>query len=439
MTKSKKKVYVGMSGGVDSSVSALLLKKQGYDVTGVFIKVWQPEFFECTWRQDRLDAMRVCAKLDIPFITLNLENKYKKEVVDYMIEEYKRGRTPNPDVMCNKYVKFGGFFDWAMKQGADFVATGHYARCVRVADSRGLDADLRRKNSNIPNKHYGVIANTIMYQLLAGEDKNKDQSYFLWTLTQKQLSKTLFPVGDIDKPEVRKLAEKYELSTAVKKDSQGLCFIGKIDIKDFLKNYIKEKKGKVLDEKGNVIGEHDGAFYLTVGQRHGFTITQNNINGGLTLRRKEVTGKGEVSVSIDSKPKQNNDVVPYYIISKDIKNNTIIVSHSAKTENDESKIVKLENVNWTQGVVPDLSNLSCEASAKQGKYSARIRYRQPLEECRIIRISNIEYGISNKKSTFDIRHSKFELHFTNPQKAITSGQSAVIYDGEVCLGGGVIV
>jgi tRNA-specific 2-thiouridylase len=356
-SKSKQSVFVGMSGGVDSSVSAMLLKNAGYDVTGVFIKVWQPEFFECTWRQDRLDAMRVCAKLGIPFVTLNLEKEYKKDVVDYMINEYKLGRTPNPDVMCNKYVKFGGFFDWAMKQGADYVATGHYAK-VKIVKGKTL--------------------------MLAGSDKNKDQSYFLWTLTQKQLAKTLFPIGNIKKSLVRTLANINGLSTAIKKDSQGLCFIGKIDIKDFLKNYIKEKKGKVLDEFGNIIGEHDGAFYLTIGQRHGFTIG--------------------IKSPIEK---------PYYIINKDIKNNTIIVSHDAKKVEDlESKIVKIKNVNWTQGEVPNLSK----------KYSARIRYRQPLEECLIKKVGN----------------NNFELHFTKSQKAITPGQSAVIYDKEVCLGGGII-
>jgi tRNA-specific 2-thiouridylase len=358
MTENNKlKVYVGMSGGVDSSVSALLLKKAGYDVTGVFIKVWQPEFFECTWRQDRLDAMRVCAKLDIPFVTLNLEDEYKNEVVDYMIKEYKLGRTPNPDVMCNKYVKFGGFFDWAMKQGADYVATGHYARTKIVKDK------------------------TLM---LAGKDKNKDQSYFLWTLTQKQLSRTLFPIGKIEKPEVRKLAEKYGLSTAIKKDSQGLCFIGKIDIKDFLKNYIDEKKGKVLNEKGEIIGEHDGVFYLTIGQRHGFTVTKKTPNDSA-----------------------------YFIVEKNIKNNTITISQdSLKILGNESKIIKLIDINWTLGVIPDLSN----------KYSSRIRYRQPLEECTI------------RKNKSD----NYELHFAKPQKAITPGQSAVIYDNNICLGGGII-
>lgn len=372
--KDKGKVFVGMSGGVDSSVSAALLKEQGYDVTGVFIKVWQPEFFECTWRQDRMDAMRVCAKLEIPFVTLNLEDEYKKEVVDYMIREYKEGKTPNPDVMCNKYVKFGGFFDWAMTQGADYVATGHY---VRIAEICRLDADKRGK----------------VFQLLAGDDKNKDQSYFLWTLTQKQLSKTLFPVGDIEKPEVRKLAKKYNLSTSIKKDSQGLCFIGKIDIKDFLKNYIEEKKGDVLNEKGEVIGTHDGVFYLTVGQRHGFTIN-----------------------------KKTPDDTPYYIIKKDIKNNTIIVSQDAmKVENTEKNKLTIKNINWTQGEEPNLSK----------KYYARIRYRQPLEECMVVK-----------------SEGEIEVNFTKSQKAITAGQSVVLYDiypdglsgrGEICLGGGIIV
>lgn len=366
--KDKGKVFVGMSGGVDSSVSAALLKEQGYDVTGVFIKVWQPEFFECTWRQDRMDAMRVCAKLEIPFVTLNLEDEYKKEVVDYMIREYKEGKTPNPDVMCNKYVKFGGFFDWAMSQGADYVATGHYARVAQV-ESGKLKVESREK---------------IKYQLLAGDDKNKDQTYFLWTLTQKQLSKTFFPIGDIDKPQVRKLAKKYNLSTSTKKDSQGLCFIGKIDIKDFLKNYIKEKKGDVLNEGGEIIGIHDGAFYLTVGQRHGFIVNKKTPNDN-----------------------------PYYIIEKDLKNNTITVSNDVlKVDFIEKNEVVLRDINWTLGEEPDFSK----------KYKARIRYRQPLEDCIIQKENN-----------------QIKLIFDKPQKSITSGQSTVIYDGEVCLGGGIIV
>jgi len=395
--KSKKiKVFVGLSGGVDSSVSAALLKEQGYDVTGVFIKVWQPDFFECAWRQDRLDAMRVCAKLDIPFFTLNLEDEYKKEVVDYMINEYKAGRTPNPDVMCNKYVKFGGFFNWAIAQGADFVATGHYAqvRAMEIsrggasvateAPPRGIRAignqGLSLRRSRATGEGESLV---YKYELLAGTDANKDQSYFLWTLTQEQLSKILFPVGNIEKPQVRKLAEKFGLATAIKKDSQGLCFIGKIDMKDFLKNYIEEKKGDVLNEKGDVIGTHDGAFFLTIGQRHGFTITE----------------------------KTPNDL-PYYIITKNIGENTITVSQDAKKiiESD-AKIITLRNINWTLGEHPDLSKT----------YAARIRYRAPLEECKIKKMGNT-----------------FELHFINVQKAVTPGQSAVLYDGEICLGGGII-
>jgi len=352
-----KTIYVGMSGGVDSSVSAALLKKQGFNIVGVFIKVWQPDFVECTWREDRLDAMRVCAKLEIPFITLDLEKEYKKDVADYMINEYKIGRTPNPDVMCNKYVKFGAFFDWAIRQGANYIATGHYAKIGKLNDKT---------------------------LLLAGDDKNKDQSYFLWTLTQKELIKTIFPVGDIEKPEVRKIADKFGLSTSVKKDSQGVCFLGKFDMKDFLAHYIKEISGDVLNENGEKIGRHDGALYLTVGQRHGFEITE----------------------------KTPNDT-PYYIIKKDIGKNTITVSKEKINQNEsESKIVKIKDINWTTGRVPDFSK----------KYSARIRYRQPLEEC--ILLKNGE---------------NIEVNFTNPQKAITSGQSVVIYDNEICLGGGIII
>ncbi|MEK7095154.1 MAG: tRNA 2-thiouridine(34) synthase MnmA [Patescibacteria group bacterium] len=343
-----------MSGGVDSSVSAALLKKAGYDVTGVFIKVWQPDWINCTWKEDRLDAMRVAAKLDIPFITLDLEKAYKEEVVDYMIAEYKLGRTPNPDVMCNRYVKFGGFFSWAMKQGAGFVATGHYARIQK--DDKGS------------------------YELLAGDDDNKDQSYFLWTLTQEQLSKTIFPVGNIEKPEVRKLAKKFDLPNALKKDSQGLCFIGKIDVKEFLSHYLESKKGSVLNEQGEVIGEHDGAFFYTIGERHGFTITK----------------------------KSPNDE-PQYVISKDVEKNIITVSNKSKEgilPQARTK-VKLREVNWNQGKIPENDNLY-----------ARSRYREKLQKIKIVDEKNVE--------------------FENPQSTLSPGQSLVVYKGDVCLGGGII-
>lgn len=343
-----KKVFVGMSGGVDSSVSAALLQKAGYDVTGVFIKVWQPDWITCTWKEDRLDAMRVAAQLEIPFITLDLEKEYKEEVVDYMIREYKAGRTPNPDVMCNRYVKFGGFYSWAMKQGADFVATGHYAQ-------------------NIEGK------------LIMGNDQNKDQTYFLWTLTKEQLAHVLFPVGHIEKPEVRKIANKFKLATAEKKDSQGLCFIGKIDIKEFLSHYMTEKRGDVLDENGQIIGYHDGAFFYTIGERHGFTITK----------------------------KTPNDE-PFYVFAKDIEKNTISVSkksHEGELPNGRTE-VELEQVNWIHGL------------PFGKKLQARSRYRETLQEITI-----------NEQNI---------VTFTNPQFTLSPAQSLVIYNGRECLGGGII-
>ena len=271
MNNNKKTVFVGVSGGVDSSVSAALLKDQGYNVVGVFIRTWSPDFIKCTWRDERRDAMRVCAHLGIPFLECDAEEEYKKGVADYMIEEYKKGRTPNPDVMCNREVKFGVFWNFAKSHGADFIATGHYA--------------VNNSKSNYS------------FQLCKSPDSSKDQSYFLWTLNQEDLSHTLFPIGHLKKTEVRKLAKKYKIPVAEKKDSQGVCFLGPLDMKDFLKHYIKSEKGKVLDEKGKVIGIHDGAVFFTLGERHGFVITE----------------------------KTQNDK-PYYVVGKDIKKNIIIVS-----------------------------------------------------------------------------------------------------------------
>ena len=222
MANSNKKVFLGMSGGVDSSVSAYILKKAGYNVTGVFIKVWQPDFVPCTWKEDRLDAMKVAAYLKIPFITLNLEKEYKSGVIDYMLAEYKAGRTPNPDVFCNKDVKFGAFLKWALNRGASYVATGHYAEIT-----------------------YDQQLSTL--KLLKGKDVNKDQSYFLWTLKQSQLQHVLFPVGNLKKVEVRRVAKKAGLTTANKKDSQGLCFISNVDMKQFLKCFIMQEQGIIID------------------------------------------------------------------------------------------------------------------------------------------------------------------------------------------------
>lgn len=367
MLGKKKKVFVGMSGGVDSSVAAALLQKRGFDVTGVFIKVWQPEAAgggahtgaageQCTWKDDRLDAMRVAAHLDIPFMTLDLENEYKQGVIDYMVREYKEGRTPNPDVMCNKRIKFGAFFKKAMEMGADYVAMGHYARIGQENDSVAL---------------------------LAGVDANKDQSYFLWTLAQKELQKTLFPIGEYQKSEVREMARKFGLPTAEKKDSQGLCFVGKLDMKEFLKDFIPKKKGEVVNEKGEVIGSHDGAYFYTRGQRHGFTVTA-----------------------------QTAEDAPLYVVAKYIEKNTLIVSHRSLGGELPlgKKEMSLREVNWIG-----------EKPVEGKRYGARFRYRQKLLECMVSSLSQ-ESALA---------------HFDEPQTA-DIGQSLVLYDGEICLGGGVI-
>ncbi len=341
-----------MSGGVDSSVSAALLKEQGFDVTGVFIKVWQPEWFECTWREDRLDAMRVCVHLDIPFVTLDLEKEYKKEVVDYMISEYKAGRTPNPDIMCNRHVKFGGFFKWAMANGAHYIATGHYAR-------------------------------TEGGKLYAGKDETKDQSYFLWTLSKDELSKTIFPVGGMEKSQTRGLARRFGLPVAEKRDSQGLCFIGKVSVKEFLSHYIEPKKGDVLDEKGNKVGEHDGAIFLTLGERHGFTVTT-----------------------------RSSDEKPCYVVDRDLERNTVTVSHKSTdgSLDIEKKEHSLSYVNWI------------DDEPRSGKtYTARIRHLGELMECDIEPVAKGEAEIGFKRPTI-----------------VASGQSIVIYEGERCIGGGIV-
>lgn len=349
-----KKVFVGLSGGVDSAVSAALLQKAGYDVTGVFIKVWSPDFLPCTWREDRRDAMRVCAHLGIPFLTLDLEDEYKKEVVDYMIAEYKAGRTPNPDVMCNKEIKFGAFYNFAMKRGAEYVATGHY---VRTDPKTGT--------------------------LVEGRDKGKDQSYFLWTLTKDQLSHVLFPVGDMPKAEVRKLAKKFKLPNAEKKDSQGLCFLGKVDMREFLSHFLRPKSGKVLNVQGKVIGTHDGAVFFTLGQRHGFTVEN-----------------------------KQTESEALYVISKDVRANTITVSSLKPddTENLGRTEVSIHKANWVEE--PD----------EKKTYRIRFRYHQEPLAGKVIRKGN--------DTTLELLESFV---------GASAGQSAVIYDGERMIGGGVIL
>ena len=357
-----------MSGGVDSSVSAALLKEEGYDVTGVFMKVWQPDFLECSRGDDRREAMRAAAHLKIPFLTFDFEKEYKKEVIDYMVREYKAGRTPNPDVMCNQRIKFGAFFQKARAMGADFVATGHYAR-IGVSVER---LAVRRNSVKLDPKRY---------TLYAGRDKNKDQSYFLWTLTQEHLKHTLFPVGGLLKSEVRALARKFGLPNAERKESQGLCFVGEFKLKDFLEHFIPPRRGEVVTDTGEVVGHHDGAVYYTLGQRHGFIVTKKTPN----------------------EP-------PYYIVQKNVKKNILIVSHKGPHMRGVKETM-IHNVHFVSGKVPDMEKA----------YKARFRYRQPL----------VNVKIKKKKS-------KIVICFEKLQEAVTPGQSLVMYNGEECIGGGII-
>jgi tRNA-specific 2-thiouridylase len=354
----KNRVLIGLSGGVDSSASCVLLKEQGYEVEAVFVKVWQPDFIECNWREEMRDAMRVCAQLEIPFHFLDLEEEYKKEVVDYFIEEYKKGNTPNPDIMCNKYMKFGHLFDFAMKKGFDFVATGHYAKTK--------DGELFR-----------------------GEDENKDQSYFLWTLTKEKLEKILFPIGEIEKEKVRKIAEENNLFNSKKKDSQGVCILGPIDMKDFLKKYADVQRGNVLNEQGEVIGSHEGSILYTIGERHGFKIDPEH-------------------------KKTDSDIL--YIVSKNTDKNTITVSPN-KLEVKVSSI-KIKDINHI--CHPELA---CPTELQQRRISGtpleiefQTRYRQKTQK-----------GILKG----DILEGEFS-------EIPAIGQSVVFYEGDKCLGGGII-
>lgn len=344
----KKKVFVGMSGGVDSSVAALLLKKQGYDVTGVFMRCYNID--GCAER-DAEDARRVAEHIGIPFYLFDFEKEYKKRVVEYMVEGYRAGLTPNPDVMCNREIKFGLFFKKAMALGADFVATGHYARVKKVGKE---------------------------YSLFAGKDQNKDQSYFLWTLTQKELSRTLFPVCDLLKPEVRAIAKKAELPTAEKKDSQGICFLGDVSLMDFLKEYLPSEKGTVFNIEGEKIGEHEGAHFYTVGQRH---------------------------IGVAS-PKKGGGTKPHYVVEKDVATNTVVVAEGSDNPALYRKELTLTDVNFinaTPKFYPSQKHWAMPVLA-------RVRYRQPLVTATLV-----------------CEGKRYTLTFAEPQKFIAPGQSAVMY------------
>ena len=380
----KPRVLVGLSGGVDSSVSAALLLEQGYDVVGGFMKNWSEEVksekekvksSECDWRTERRDAMRVAAQLGIPFHTFDFEEEYRAKVYEYMIAEYKAGRTPNPDVLCNKYMKFDLFLQKADELGCDFIATGHYARVTR--DPLPL----------IEGESEGELGIT---HLLAGLDTNKDQSYFLCQLTQSQISRALFPIGDLEKPAVRELARKYNLPVAEKKDSQGICFVGKVDMNDFLAARITPHDGNIITTDGNIIGQHHGFEFYTIGQRGGLGI------GGGT---------------------------PYYVVDRKPETSDVIV---AVGENDPALYrTQLVATNLTETIDGNLQRYFGK------KLSARIRYRQPLAACTIETLPLTE------------GESEGELHrvtvtFDAPQRAVAPGQFIAFYDGEKLVGSGVI-
>ncbi|MBI5731896.1 MAG: tRNA 2-thiouridine(34) synthase MnmA, partial [Candidatus Magasanikbacteria bacterium] len=318
MKRNKKKVFVGMSGGVDSSVAAALLIKRGFDVVGVHLKCYNVD--GCA-EQDAEDARRAAETLDIPFYVFDMEQEYKDKVVEYMVDGYKKGITPNPDVMCNKEIKFGLFLKKALELGAEYVATGHYVRLKKVGKS---------------------------YKLFVAKDKNKDQSYFLWTLTQDQLKHALFPVGDFVKPEIRKLAKKLKLPNAEKKDSQGICFLGQVSLKDFLGNYIPEKKGIVVNTSGKVIGEHKGAYFYTIGQRSGLGIGGN--------------------------------AKPLYVAEKDIKENALLVAEEGDPVLSK-KEVSLGGMNFI-----NKHHSTIRANGRM-PVMVRVRYRQPLFKATLVQIS----------------------------------------------------
>lgn len=369
------KVYVGMSGGVDSSVTAAILKEQGYQVVGVYMKNWTQDLpgMECPWKEDYHDALKVAVHLGIDLKIFDFQKEYRSKVVDYMISEYKAGRTPNPDIMCNQEVKFKLFLDGALEDGADLIATGHYARVHKFAhDPESLGRSIGEEAQPM------ALADPVDFGsgacLFVAENKEKDQTYFLYRITEEALSKTLMPIGEFKaKQEVRDLAKKFGLPTADKKDSQGICFVGKVGIKDFLNQFVKTKPGVIIDQSGKEIGQHEGAIFYTIGQRHGL-----NVGGGL----------------------------PYYVTKKDVVSNKVYVTTDLSDKELWSKEVILEDIHWIN-----------EPPDSEKEYKVRLRYRGPLVTCTIV---------------------GQKLILKDEQRAIAAGQSAVIYDDDRVLGGGII-
>ncbi|WP_227679735.1 tRNA 2-thiouridine(34) synthase MnmA [Psychrobacter frigidicola] len=366
------RVIVGMSGGVDSSVSAVLLQQAGFVVEGLFMKNWEEDDGTeyCTAMDDLADAQSVCDKIGIKLHTANFAMEYWDRVFEHFLAEYKAGRTPNPDILCNKEIKFKAFLDYALTLGADYIATGHYTRrSVNYANADGI----------------------CVAQLLRGLDNNKDQSYFLHAVGGDKLAKTLFPVGELEKPVVRQIAEEYDLITANKKDSTGICFIGERRFKDFLQQYLPAQKGDILTDDNKIIGTHDGLMYYTLGQRGGIGI------GGVKDRPEE----------------------PWFVLAKDLDKNRLIVGQGHEHPMMLSNELHAYKLDWVDGLPP-----AAIFSSEGLRCMSKARYRQPDQACIVT--------ATNKDG------SEVRVLFDEPQRAVTPGQSAVFYINEVCLGGGVI-
>lgn len=355
----KPRVIVGLSGGVDSSVAALLLLEQGYQVEGLFMKNWEEDDTAeyCSAAVDLADAQSVADQLDIRLHTVNFASEYWEQVFTYFLQEYQAGRTPNPDIMCNKEIKFKAFLEFALDMGAEFIATGHYARTQRLAN--------------------GSI------QMLKGVDENKDQTYFLYTLQQAQLQHSLFPIGHLPKTQVRQLAENRGLSTARKKDSTGICFIGERKFRDFLQRFLPAQPGVIVSHDGRALGEHHGLMYYTLGQRQGLGI------GG----RKDASE------------------APWFVIEKNLGSNELVVAQGNQNDFLLNALLWASQLHWVAGQAPDKS-FHCQA---------RIRHRQALQNCCVELVGDLT-----------------KVCFEQAQRAITPGQSIVFYQDEICLGGGVI-
>jgi tRNA-specific 2-thiouridylase len=351
MDTTNKTVYVGLSGGVDSSVSALLLKEQGYKVVGVYMKNWSQDLpgMPCPWMDDYQDAKRIAVQLGIDFKMYDFEKEYRHKVVDYMLDEFKAGRTPNPDVMCNQEVKFKLFLNTALEDGADYVATGHYAK-------------------------------TKDGHLYMARDDNKDQTYFLYRVTKEALEKTIFPLSDLTKPQVRELAKKHGLITATKKESMGICFVGKVGIKEFLQQYVESTPGPIIEQHGQTVGEHDGAIFYTIGQRHGLQV-----GGGM----------------------------PLYVVGKDMQKNEVYVTTDLQDERLWNRQIKFAGAHWIN-------------SAPERGQDLMVRTRHRAKLLKVTKLNMLSKG-------------QWVAELEDEVKALTPGQSAVFYSGDECLGGGIVV